>query len=90
MVDAGGVAVEILGSNSGKAATPMDLENWTKGHGLTITAMMDDQGKDLQVKKELGPHHHYWVIDLATMVILSDGSTPPVTGIQQAVDRLTQ
>ena len=82
--------MEILGSYAGKAAKPEDLLAWTEGHNLNITTLMDAEGMELQAKKELGPHHHYWVLDLATMVILSDGGTPPVTGIQEAVDLLTK
>ena len=89
VVDAGGVVIEIMGSNAEQPASLADLTAWTESFGFTTTTMMDAEGLNLAAKGALGPHHHYWVIDLETMVIVADAATPPITpGVTETVTRL--
>ncbi len=77
-MDAGGVVIELLGSNAGLAASLDDLTTWSDTFGFTTTTMTDPEGMELQAKNALGPHHHYWVVDLETMTIVDDAATPPI------------
>lgn len=88
VVDAGGVVIEILGSVGGQPAALDDLTIWSDTHGFSTTVMMDG-GASLAAKTALGPHHHYWVVDLDTMMIVADSATPPVTpGVTETLNRL--
>ena len=90
-MDAGGVVIEILGSNAGLAASLDDLTTWSDTFGFPTTTMTDPEGLELQAKSALGPHHHYWVVDLETMIIVDDAATPPIVpAVALTLDRLGQ
>ena len=71
MVDAGGVAVEILETAVFAEPTPDQLDTWIDTFGLTITSVMDrDPDAETETFTALGVREQIFVVDLSTMTIV--------------------
>ena len=71
MVDAGGVAVEILETNVFREPTQAELDTWIDTFGLTITSVIDrDPDAQTETFTALGVREQIFIVDLSTMTIV--------------------
>lgn len=100
VVDAGGVIVEILASDSSTGTvnppTKADLDAWITTYMLPVTTVMDPANLPLQSLHTLGRREYCFIVDLKTMKILNlymgsifgVGTSSAATGMQTMLQLL--